>query len=209
MKKISLILLFLGILIFFIVVFFSNPQRIFEEVKNVNKLYLIIGLIFYCCSLLVRCSKWNILLRFVSSRKEMMFKFLPYYLFTNMLSNFTPAKSGDIFGPIIIKDIFKSHYGTGLSVIVLDRVVELLFLVFGVFWSGVYIFSSEFTLFDFIIFTLITFFLIVILFFISQKIFFKFTNLLNRLEHSLEKDFFKKIVKWIIRLPLVMMTILL
>ncbi|MDP2645989.1 MAG: lysylphosphatidylglycerol synthase transmembrane domain-containing protein [Desulfobacterales bacterium] len=135
-KNVSIILV--GLILFSFFIYFAEPQQIIDQLENSKPAYWLYGVIFCLLSVFTRALKWNILLNKVSSSHQRIMTFLPYYFFNNLISNFTPAKSGDALGPIIFRKVFSVSYGTGIAVIFVDRLIELIILLLGLFWSGLF-----------------------------------------------------------------------
>lgn len=98
---------------------------IFQEAK---KECWIAGICVYGFSMLFRSLKWQIL---VSTVQPVTLRcFLPIYLFNSVMGNITPFKSGEAMGPLLFKRYLGVEFGHGFSVIMIDRIIELVWMLF-------------------------------------------------------------------------------
>lgn len=137
-KPIRYILLIVGIFIISLLIIYTDPEQILTALVHSKPKYILIGLAIYSISFCIRALKWNRLLNSVTNKRVTLWTFLPIYLFNGMISNFTPAKSGDAIGPILFNKYFGSAIGSGFSVIFIDRFIESIFLGVGMFIFSVY-----------------------------------------------------------------------
>lgn len=133
-------LLFAGLVLVVLLVLKSDPMKIVEAVRHADPLFLAAGMLFTILSQLVRATKLRTLLNSLADNSISFRAFLPVYLLNSMLSNFTPAKSGDFFGGIFFRKFFKTSLGGSVSFILLDRIVELLVICLGILASACYFF---------------------------------------------------------------------
>jgi uncharacterized protein (TIRG00374 family) len=57
-------------------------------------------------------------------------RFLPLYFFNFMISNATPARCGEALAPFLLKKHLGSSTGEGFSIVLVDRIVEIMLTVF-------------------------------------------------------------------------------
>jgi uncharacterized protein (TIRG00374 family) len=96
----------------------------------------VLGIAVYFMSMLCRALKWYLLI--TPGYSITMKQFLPVYLFNAYMGNITPFKSGEAVGPVLFKRYFSVEIGQGFSIILIDRIIELIwmmiFLVTGFFY---------------------------------------------------------------------------
>jgi len=130
-RRYGKILSVLGIVLFILFIYLSDLQDVIDLLRNSNVFYIFCGL--GCCfvSFFFRSNKLNILLNTKSSEKIGVLSFIPYNSTCNLLSYLTPARSGDILSPFVFRNLYSISYGKGISMVLLDRVTELLVLAIG------------------------------------------------------------------------------
>lgn len=104
---------------------------------SANKWYWITGVAVYFCSLLLRAVKWYIL---VTMKKRVVFStFLAMYLVNSVAGNITPFKSGEAVAPFLMKKYFGVDIGSGVSVLLFDRILEMIWMLVFLVVSFVYL----------------------------------------------------------------------
>jgi uncharacterized protein (TIRG00374 family) len=114
--------------------------------KQLTGLYLraekscwIFGIMIYFISMLCRALKWYLLVK--PAYSVTMKQFLPVYLFNAYMGNITPFKSGEALGPVLFKRYFSVEIGQGFSIILIDRIIELIWMLIFLFTGFFYIWT--------------------------------------------------------------------
>lgn len=136
MNNIKRILLLLGLFVIFALVYHIGPSAVFSKAKTANGGYLIIGGCLFLASMIVRAVKWYLGLKELGADCSFSEVFW-VYLFSGMVCYFTPWKTGDIVAPFVFKKHFNHSVGGGLSVILIDRIVEFIILTFFILVSAI------------------------------------------------------------------------
>lgn len=122
-------LLFVGFYLVYRVVKTLGIENLKNAMSGANLTYIALGLITYFLLISLRSLKWHILLKQISID-------LPYhiswkvYIITSMVGAITPVKTGDLLAPILYKRLGDSKISSGLSIIIIDRLFELIFYLF-------------------------------------------------------------------------------
>jgi uncharacterized protein (TIRG00374 family) len=140
MKKISLLkiaLFILGIIFLFLLVRKAGIKEILRAVEGARIELIILGLVFYLALVLIRAFKWFFIAK--KFKPDLKYKkFLPFYLINYILGNISPLKSGETITPFIFKKYLNIPFGQGLSVVFLDRLLEL--IIFSLFFLSAVIY---------------------------------------------------------------------
>ena len=121
---------------------FINPQQYINTLLSFNLVFLGIILLSLLFDLFLRISRWWILLQ--SQEHQLPFKALVYPMFGAILIILLmPGRFGDLIRLHALKDPYDVSYSAGLSVIVVEQVINLLGLVLVVSFSfGLIIFEG-------------------------------------------------------------------
>lgn len=122
------ILLGVGLLIVGLLVRRVGLSQCIQLFKNAERGYWFAGIIVYGFSMLFRSFKWQILISTI--HPVAMRRFMPIYLFNSVMGNLTPFKSGEAVGPLLFKRYLGFELGQGFSVILIDRIIELVWMLF-------------------------------------------------------------------------------
>jgi len=131
------ILLAAGLLIFGLLIHRAGWNTILHLCKTAAIRYWGFGLGAYGFSMLLRGVKWYLLIRLVDPVR--FSQFLPVYFFNALMGNITPFKSGEAAGPVLFKRFFGVEIGRGFSVIFIDRILELLWMLICLILGFVYL----------------------------------------------------------------------
>ena len=131
MKRSSVLLLILGLCLMAFMFYSEGSRKTIESLGDIRPLPVIAGLAFSGLSLCIRALKWNILIELSAGRRIAFRSFLPIYLFNVMVANVTPARSGEAAAPALFKRYLGVNLGSGFTVIIVDRLLELVALVIG------------------------------------------------------------------------------
>ena len=114
MKYNNTIKIFVGILLSIIIIFILFKIISFKDIisnfSKINKVYLIIGFIFFIFTYILRAIRF----KFVSGIKKLKDSFLIVCIH-NFFSNILPAKLGELSYPIVLKKRFGTKYYQSFS----------------------------------------------------------------------------------------------
>ena len=139
----GIFLLIIGSLILYYLVNRIGIVLIKETLRNVKIEYLLYGICSAALSLVIRAFKWHIALELSLQMHFRFYLTLLVYFSNSMISYFTPLKSGELLAPLLFKKYTNLEYGKGFSIIVVDRFLELVMMLFLVVLSLIYLFSSS------------------------------------------------------------------
>jgi len=136
-KVIKLILFSIGLLFLFGLIYQVGPYGIIGIIAKAKLSFLFLGALVYLILIFTRSFKWFLLVRII--KNEIKYKqFLPFYLVNSLMGNITPFKSGETVTPFLFKKYLKIPVGQGFSIVILDRLFELItftiILVLAVFY---------------------------------------------------------------------------
>ena len=134
--KAFLPLLGLGILI----VLISNADlvELKGHISQANMLYVAGSIFCYLAAISTRMAKWWIFSNVVTESRSRLDVFFPVYCFIHLLGNVTPIRSGEMAGPIVLKQYIGLNYSKGIALVMLETSVEGLIFCVGVITAVVY-----------------------------------------------------------------------
>jgi len=200
-KLIKLIFFIFGAFLLFFLIKRIGFQEIIKIISKVKISFLIYGFLAYLLLMFTRAFKWFLLIRTIGHKVKYK-ELLPFYFINCLMSNITPLKSGEAATPLILKKYLKIPVGQGFSVIILDRLFDLIIftsiftlaaicLIKAVAANGLILSVFKWALIGFI---LLIFFLIVII--TSPKISLKIIRAFNPLKkYFLVKKFLEFVEK--------------
>lgn len=143
--KALLPLLGLGILILLI----SNADlvELKGHISQANILYVAGSVLCYLAAISTRMAKWWIFANVVTESRSRLNVFFPVYCFIHLLGNVTPVRSGEMTGPIVLKQYIGLSYSRGIALVMLETSVEGLIFCVGVIAAVVYFSTSYSSLF--------------------------------------------------------------
>src|SRR4030042_1718248 len=127
--KMRLALLILSFSILGLLVYFSDVGKIVEVLSGANFYILFFALSLWVVDSILRTLRWQVLLRRIAIK-------IPFAKAWNInvasmfVSNLTPAKSGDPIRSIFLKRAEKHSFSSSLSSIFVERVMDVVFLMF-------------------------------------------------------------------------------
>lgn len=134
------LLLTFGLILFGLLIQRVGTKQLAGLFGRAEKGYWIAGIAVYFMSMLCRAFKWHMLI--TSGYLVTMKQFLPVYLFNAYLGNITPFKSGEAAGPVLFKRYFSVEIGQGFSIILIDRIIELIWMLIFLFTGFFYIWAN-------------------------------------------------------------------
>lgn len=142
-KSINILLFILGVGILGLMVFWAGPSKIWDALKKADLIILAIALLVFALYLFVRSLRWYTMLSVIKSDVKLR-EFVPIYFLNFMVSNITPGRSGEALAPFLMKRYVGSSAGMGFSIVILDRILDVVFIVFTAILGFIYfIFSTE------------------------------------------------------------------
>ena len=115
---------FIGILIFFYLLFKLDIFSIFGEIKNADLFFLSIAIMMISISFFTSTLKW-----FVIARQQKISVPFEYALKTNLMSGFygfvTPSRIGSVIRIEYLKKYNKDRYGKGISNYALEKILDV------------------------------------------------------------------------------------
>jgi len=137
-KVIKLILFSFGLLFLFGLIYRVGFYGIIEIITKAKLSFLFLGVLVYLILIFTRSLKWFLLVRIIGDGTKYR-QFLPLYLVNSLMGNITPFKSGETITPFLFKKYLKIPVGQGFSIVILDRLFELIIfiiiLVLAVFYT--------------------------------------------------------------------------
>ncbi|HIE27579.1 TPA: flippase-like domain-containing protein [Candidatus Poribacteria bacterium] len=125
---INLLLLLLGLCILALMVFWAGPVKIWSASKKANAVFMVSGLLIFVFYLFMRSLRWYVMLK--ATKDDIKLKeLIPVYFLNFMISNITPGRSGEVAAPFLMKRHVGSSTGMGFSVVLVDRILDILFIV--------------------------------------------------------------------------------
>ncbi|MFH2013664.1 MAG: lysylphosphatidylglycerol synthase transmembrane domain-containing protein, partial [Patescibacteria group bacterium] len=155
-KKYSFII---GLIIFAIILSKTNLEGIFQNIKNINPLYLILAMLMTIPTLFNKALCWNYIKRKQGIKYNLKDSFLMYCsgIYIGLI---TPGRIGEITKAIYLKKDGHSM-GKSLVSVILDRLIDFIFLFIFLFLGSLFfltIFQKQILIFIFgIIITVILF----------------------------------------------------
>ena len=113
----------------FVLVWRAGAGDILAASKDVDLIYISVGALVFLGAIVMRALRWYLMLKFMKGDTTFT-RFLPLYFLNFMISNATPARSGEALAPFLLKQHIGSSTGEGFSIELVDRIVELIFIVF-------------------------------------------------------------------------------
>lgn len=124
-KTIKLILFCLGLLLLFGLIYRVGFYEIIEVIIKAKLPFLFFGVLIYLISIFTRSLKWFLLIKIIENKIKYR-QLLPLYLVNSLIGNITPFKSGETITPFLFKKYLKIPVGQGFSIVILDRLFELI-----------------------------------------------------------------------------------
>ena len=125
---INVLLFFLGVSILGLIVIWAGPSNIWDASKKAEPISMTFGTLVFALYLLVRSLRWHVMLKATKSDIKLR-EFIPVYFLNFMIGNVTPGRSGEVVAPFLMKQHVGSSTGMGFSVVLVDRILDILFIV--------------------------------------------------------------------------------
>jgi glycosyltransferase 2 family protein len=123
LKKAALAKLLMGIAMISVLMYLSNPASAVETILSADISHLALAFIIYPAMISIYAFRW----KFILSRMGDSLPILSAYQAVSasaMISDFTPARLGDLLRPLMIRD--RVGMGQGLASVVVDHYADLL-----------------------------------------------------------------------------------
>jgi len=125
---INVLLFFLGVGILVLIVILAGPSNIWDASKKADLIFMTSGLLVFVLYLFVRSLRWHLMLKTTKDDIKLR-EFIPVYFLNFMIGNVTPGRSGEVVAPFLMRRHVGSSTGMGFSVVLVDRIVDILFIV--------------------------------------------------------------------------------
>lgn len=127
-KLINLLLSLSGLCILVLMVVWAGPSKIWGASKKADLILMTSGTLVFASHLFVRSLRWHVMLKATNADIKLK-EFIPVYFLNFMVSNITPGRSGEVAAPFLMKRHVGSSTGMGFSVVLVDRILDTLFIV--------------------------------------------------------------------------------
>ncbi len=127
MKK-RIILFTISFVILGALIYFSDIGKIIEIFLRANPLILVLTFSFWILDTCLRTFRWQILLRRIGIDIA-FFKLWQIFIASMFFSNLSPAKTGDPMRSVILKRMENESFSSSLSSIVVERMLDVIFLI--------------------------------------------------------------------------------
>jgi len=134
---VNILLFILGIGILGALVIWSGPGKSWNALKKAELPLMFSGLFVFAFYLFVRSLRWYTMLKLIKNELKLR-EFVPVYFVNFMISNITPGRSGEALAPFLMKKYIGSSTGSGFSIVIIDRVLDILFIVVASLLSFIY-----------------------------------------------------------------------
>ena len=142
LSKVLLPLFGLGILIFLLTN--ADLAELSSHISRANILYVAGSMACYLMAISIRMAKWWIFSNVVSGLKSRLDVFSPLYCLIHLLGNLTPMRSGEMTGPILLKQYIRLSYPKGIALVIIETSVEATIFAVGVI-AAIFYFSTSYS----------------------------------------------------------------
>jgi len=126
--KKTIILFLISILLLAGLIYFSGPEEILNSLCKANLTFILIGIFLWFLGSVTRTLRWNILLSKSGTNVGFM-ETWKIFVASMFISNLSPAKSGDLIRPLILKRADKKSYSKTLPSVIMERILDLIVLI--------------------------------------------------------------------------------
>src|SRR3989344_1539216 len=158
--KITKILPFFGVFLFFYLLYRVGIDAIFSSFLSFSWIYLIPSTFFVFLGFITSTWKWQLILKHQGVSVS-FWKLFTFYLIGNFYGSITPSRAGSLIRALYLKNYHKqkslTFYG---SSIILERLLDLfVILIFALFGSFFLLQVSSLNLLGYVLILLVLFFL--------------------------------------------------
>ena len=125
---VNTLLFLLGVGILALMIVLKGPSEVWNACRGANLAFVISGVVSFALYLFVRSLRWHVMVRAIADNVKLR-EFMPVYFLNFMISNITPGRSGEAAAPFLMKRYVGSSTGMGFSVVIVDRILDILFTV--------------------------------------------------------------------------------
>ena len=142
LKQKDILIVIISIVVIIALILFINPTKFIEQIKSISMTVLIILIGLFIIDLFLRVCRWYVLL--LSQDHNIPIKALIYpSLSSSFLNLVLPGRLGEVVRLYALKDQYNVSYSAGLSVIVVEMVINAMSLIIvSSFALGVILFSG-------------------------------------------------------------------
>lgn len=128
MKTRDILIVIVSILVFLSIFLFIDPQTYINNLRNFNPIYLLIIIALFFVDLNLRVLRWWVLFKSQEHQVPITGLVYPSYAgsFVNLL---LPGRAGDLIRLYALRDKYDVKYSVGLSVIVVEQVINVMGLI--------------------------------------------------------------------------------
>ncbi len=138
MSKVNKLLPLIGLLLFIIIIYSVGFSSILKTMSEINLKYFLIAFLFTVPSLIIKTVKWNIFVK--KFAKVSFIKLLKVWWLGFGIGIFTPGRLGDFSKAYFLRK--ELSIGKGLLTVFLDRVIDIISLLFLGLLSAIVLFNS-------------------------------------------------------------------
>ena len=131
------------VVIILLIVFLGGPETIIANLEKVSPIIFLFTAVIFCIDIILRSIRWEILLK-AQKIPNISLKILILPMFSSSFLNLiTPARAGEAVRLFVLKTDYNVRYTIGISVIIVEQIVNLCSLLLIGFFSLVLILSSN------------------------------------------------------------------
>jgi hypothetical protein len=185
----------LGI-IYLLVEYTGGPLQILLHLQGVSPFWLLLGLLTFALSILLRIFRWGLLLEAMEYQGGMG-GLLDIYMVSLFLSYISPGRLGDVARPVLVRQKSRYSFGKGFTSVVVERIFDFLAMLFTLLLALAYlpraVLASGWVFKGFITLALLasSTALCLVLFYRYER---RLANLLVSLSYLFEKEVFTNLI---------------
>ena len=131
------------IVIILLIIFLGGPETILANLEKVSPIIFLITAIIFIIDIILRAVRWEILLK-AHKVQNISLKILILPMFSSSFLNLiTPARAGEAVRLFVLKNERDVRYAVGVSVIIVEQIVNLCSLLLIGFISLILILTSN------------------------------------------------------------------
>jgi len=123
--KQSTLLFLLSIIVLTILIYASDPEKVWHTLKNTNLFFLTIALIIISIDVIIRSIRWQHLLNKVEVKISLL-QSLKLMIPSLFISNISPAKSAEPIRSVLLKKTNGVDVSTSLPSIIVEKILDII-----------------------------------------------------------------------------------
>lgn len=140
-NKFHFVMFLFGIIIFFGLILFADPNKIYEIILASEKTYLLLSSIFLIIGLLIRSGKIYIILKLFKNDVHLK-RCFAYYVNSALYANIIPARMGESIVSLSIKRTDNIEIIKTFPLLFADKVLDLVVILFFFSIANIILFSN-------------------------------------------------------------------